>query len=188
MYIFREPKYLEANVKVELDLSNYVTKADLKNAAGVDTSDFAKKTDLASLKSDVDKLDIDKLKNVPNNLSILKSRVDKLDTGKLKTAPVDLSKLSNVVKIHVVKKSEYDELVKQFNAIQVDDANNSVKKTDYKRKLMKLKKKNDQDHTKTYITTQELNKLTSEHFAARLALVNLASKNDTANFLKKERL
>ena len=52
-------------MKVELDLSNYATKADLKNATGVDTSDFAKKTDLAYLKSNVGKLDIDSLKNVP---------------------------------------------------------------------------------------------------------------------------
>ena len=59
---FLEPKYLWANGKVELDLSNYATKEFLKNAAGVDTSDFAKKTDLANLKSDVDKLYIDKSK------------------------------------------------------------------------------------------------------------------------------
>ena len=49
-------------MKVELDLSNYATKADLKNGTGADTSDFANKTDLANLKSDMDKLDIDKLK------------------------------------------------------------------------------------------------------------------------------
>ena len=66
---FSEPKSLGANIKVELHLSNYGTKADLKNATGVDTSDFAKKTDLANLKSDVDKLDIDKLKSVSSNLS-----------------------------------------------------------------------------------------------------------------------
>ena len=71
------------NVKVELDLSNYATKTDLKDAAGVDTSDFAKKTDLVNLKSNVDKLDIDKLKNVPRNLSNLEIRVDKLDVDKL---------------------------------------------------------------------------------------------------------
>ena len=59
---FPKPNSLEANVKVELDLTNYPTKADLKNATGVDTSDFPKKTDLGSLKYDVDKLDIDKLK------------------------------------------------------------------------------------------------------------------------------
>ena len=64
---FPKSKSLVANVKVELDLSNYATKSDLQNATGVDTSNFAIKTDLASLKSDVDKLDIDKLKNVPSN-------------------------------------------------------------------------------------------------------------------------
>ena len=53
-------------MKVELDLSNYATKANLKNATGVDTSDFAEKTDLANVKSDVDKLSIDKLKNIPS--------------------------------------------------------------------------------------------------------------------------
>ena len=60
-------------MKVELDLSDYTTKADLKNAAGVDTSKFAKKVDLASLKSNVEKLDIDKLKIVPSNLNNFKS-------------------------------------------------------------------------------------------------------------------
>ena len=74
---FPKPKSLGANVKVELDLSNYATKADLKNATGVDTSDFAKKTDLAYLKSNVGKLDIDTLKNVPYNISNFKSKVDK---------------------------------------------------------------------------------------------------------------
>ena len=52
--------------QIELDLTNYATKADLKNAAGVDTSKFAKKVDLASVKSNVDKLDIDKLKKCAN--------------------------------------------------------------------------------------------------------------------------
>ena len=49
-------------------MSNYATNVDLKNASGVDTSDFAKKTNLANLKSDVDILDIDKFKNVPSSL------------------------------------------------------------------------------------------------------------------------
>ena len=71
-----KPKSLGANVKVELDLSNYATKTDLKKATGVDTLNWAKKTDFANLKSDLDKLDIEKLKNVPSNLksSNLKSR------------------------------------------------------------------------------------------------------------------
>ena len=58
---FRKQKSLGGNVEVELDLSNYATKTNLKNATGVDKLDFAKKTNLASLKYDVDKLDIDKL-------------------------------------------------------------------------------------------------------------------------------
>ena len=63
----------------------------------VNTSKFAKKVDLANLKSSVDKLDIDKLKNVPTNLSNLKSKLDKLDADKLVPVLVDLSKLSNAV-------------------------------------------------------------------------------------------
>ena len=101
---FSGPKSLGGRVKVELDLSNYATKADLKNATGFDTSKFATKIDLASLKSNVDKLNIDKLKHVPTNLRNLKSKVDKLDADKLVSVPVDLSKISDVVKNDVVKK------------------------------------------------------------------------------------
>ena len=61
---FPELKSLGGSVKVEFDLSNYATKADLKNTTGVDTSHFAKKFGLANLKSDVDKLDIDRLKAI----------------------------------------------------------------------------------------------------------------------------
>ena len=110
---FPKPKSLGANGTVELDLSKYATKADLKDAIGVDISDFAKKTDLANLKSDVDKLDTNILKYVQSGLSSLKCKVDKLDTAKLETTPVDLSKFSNVVK-NVVKKTEYNELVKKL--------------------------------------------------------------------------
>ena len=109
---FPKPNSLEANVKVELDLSNHAAKTDLKNAAGVATWSFAKKTDLANLKLDVDKLDIDELKNVPSNLNYLKSKVSKLDIGKLETTPVDLSKLSNVVKNDVVKKDVHNAKIK----------------------------------------------------------------------------
>ena len=61
---FQEPKSLGKRMKVELDLSNYAARTDSKNATGVDTSSFARKPDLTKLKSDIDKLDIDKLKNV----------------------------------------------------------------------------------------------------------------------------
>ena len=71
------------NINVKVDLSNYATKADIKNISHVDTSSFALKTNLATLKTEVDKLDIDNL--VP--------------------FPTDLSKLSNVVKNDVVKKT-----------------------------------------------------------------------------------
>ena len=72
----------------------------------IDRSSLAKQTDLANLKSDVDKYDFDKLKNVPTNFSNLKSKVDKKVP-----ALVDLSKLSVVVKNIVVKKTEYHKLV-----------------------------------------------------------------------------
>ena len=64
-------------------------KTDLKIATGVDTSYFGKTVDLDNLKSDVDKLDIDKLNNVPSNLSNLKSKVDKLDVDELVPFRVD---------------------------------------------------------------------------------------------------
>ena len=101
---FSKPKSLGANVKVELDLSNYATKADFKNGAGVDTLDFAKESDFANLKSDEDKLDIDKLKNIPCNLINLKRKVETFDVDKLVPVPVDLSKPSDVVKMILLKK------------------------------------------------------------------------------------
>ena len=73
------------NVKVKLDLTNYATKPNLKNITHVDVSSFASKTNSAALKTEVDKIDVDKLK----------------------TTPTDLAKLSNVVKKDVVKKTDY---------------------------------------------------------------------------------
>ena len=83
------------SIKVKIDLSNYATKADIKNISHVDTSSFALKTNLASLKTEVDKLDIDKL--VP--------------------VPVDLSELSDVLKNEVVKKAIYDKSAERVNNI-----------------------------------------------------------------------
>ena len=74
------------NIKVELDLTNYATKDDVKNITHVDVSSFASKTNLAALKTGVDKIDVDKLK----------------------TVPVDLAKLSNVVNNDIVKKTDYN--------------------------------------------------------------------------------
>ena len=74
------------NVKAELDLTNYARKTHLKNITHVDVSSYASKTNLAALKSEVDKIDVDKLR----------------------AAPPDLAKLSNVVKNDVVKKTGYN--------------------------------------------------------------------------------
>ena len=88
-----------------MNLSNYATKTDLKNATGIDTSKLATKSDLVSLKAEYEKLDIDKLKSVPTNLCNLKSNIDKLVIRNLETTPVDLSKLGNVMKNDVVEKA-----------------------------------------------------------------------------------
>ena len=111
---FPEPKSSSGTVEIELDLSNYATKSNLKHATGVDTSKLAKKVDLAKVdltirfQSNVDKLDIDKSKNVASNFNNLKSKVDiELDIDKLVPVPVDLSKLSDAVKNDVVTKDGY---------------------------------------------------------------------------------
>ena len=114
---FRKPyEPFGGGINIKVDLSNYATKSDIKNIIHVDTSSFALKTNLASLKTEVDKLDIDKL--VP--------------------VPVDLSKLSDVVKNDVVKKTEYDKLVGKVNNI-----NNSrfVLKTKYNTDKSELENK-----------------------------------------------
>ena len=110
---FPAPKYLGGKVKFELDLSNFATKTDLKNATGIDTSSFAEKVNLANLKSNVDKLDIDKLKIIPTSLSNLKSKTDKIDVDKLVPFLVDLSKLSNVVKNDIDKNDVYNAKIKK---------------------------------------------------------------------------
>ena len=102
------------DINVKVDWSNYATKTDIKNISHVDTSSFALKSNLASLETEVDQLDIDKLKSLPNNLGNLKSKLDKLDIDKLAPVPVDLSKLCKVVKKEVVKKTEYDAKIKNI--------------------------------------------------------------------------
>ena len=112
-------------MKVELDLFNYATRTDFKNETGTDTSKLAAKSDLVSLKAEVDELDFDQLKSVPTSLRNLKSKVDKLDFGKLETAPVDLSKLSNAVK-NDVKKTEYNATIKYIED-KIPDFTNLLK-------------------------------------------------------------
>ena len=82
------------NIKVELDLANYATKTYLNNITHVDVSSFASKTNLAALKTEVDKIDADKLK----------------------TAPTDLAKLTNAIENDVVKKTDYNTKVTSIEA------------------------------------------------------------------------
>ena len=82
------------NVKVKLDLINYATKTDLKNITHVDVSSFASKTNLAALKTEVDKIDVDKFK----------------------TTPTDLAKLTNTIEPDVVKKTDYNTKVTSIEA------------------------------------------------------------------------
>ena len=122
-----------------IDLSNYATKKEINDITHVDNSNFALKTNLANLKTEVDKLDI----------------------GKLATVPVDLSKLSNVVKNEVVKKTVYDKIAAEVNNINTSDfmlknnfntkitglenkipnTNGLFKKTDYNTKITELENK-----------------------------------------------
>ena len=95
MTIYYSPyKSYSNNVKVELDLTNYATKTDLKNITHVDVSSFASKT----------------------NLAVLKTEVDKIDTDKLKTAPTDSAKLTNAIENDVVKKTDYNTKVTSIEA------------------------------------------------------------------------
>ena len=124
-------------INIKNDLSNYATKADIKNISYVDTSSFTLKTNLANLKTEVDKLDI-------NNLA---------------PVPVDLSKLSDVVKNDVVKKTDYDKLVPKVDNIdtsgfllkydtdesefenKISDTSDLVKNTDYDAKIADIEGK-----------------------------------------------
>ena len=113
---YPEPgSHIRDKLKVVLDLSNYATKKKLDYATGVDTSDLATKKDFITLKAEVDKLDINKLVNVPTTLNDLKTKVDDLDVGKLKTVPVDLNKLNGVVNNEVIKKTKFNILKTKVN-------------------------------------------------------------------------
>ena len=121
-----------------MDLSNYATKKDIKNITHVDTSSFALKTNVANLKTEVDKLDIDKLKILSNSLSNLKTKIDKLDIDKLVPVPLDLGKLSNVVNNDVVKKSKYNAKIKNIED-KILDISNLATRTILNTKIIEVK-------------------------------------------------
>ena len=115
-YFPKPYEQIGGDINVTVDLSDYATKDNIKNITHIDTSSFALKTNLANLKTKVDKLDIDKLA----------------------TVPVDLSKLSNVVKNDVVKKTDYNKLVTKVDNI---DTSGLVKKIDCNTKITEIEDK-----------------------------------------------
>ena len=102
------------NIKVELNSANYATKDDVKNITHVDVSSFASKTNLAALKTEVDKIDADKLK----------------------TTPTDLAKLTNAIEHDVVKKTDYNTKVTSIEAQKIGLTKNT---TDNLNDITKLK-------------------------------------------------
>ena len=113
MSYYPEPdSHIRDKAKVVLNLSNYPTRKKLEQATGIDTSDLAAKKVLIALKAEVDKLDINKLTNVPTSLNNLKTKTDDLDVGKLKTIPLHLSVL---VDKEVVKSTKFDTLKTKVN-------------------------------------------------------------------------
>ena len=104
-------------VKVVLALSNYAIEKELDHATAVDIYDLAASKDFFALKPEVDKLDINKLVNVPTSLSNSKTKAEDLDVDKLKTAPVDLKKLSDAVDNEVVKNTKENNLEKKLSDV-----------------------------------------------------------------------
>ena len=145
-------------------MSNYATKTELKNVTHVDTSSFALKTNLANLKTEVDKSYINKLAPVP----------------------VDLSKLSDVVKNDVVKKFVYDKLVAKVNNIDTSDF---VLKTKYNTDKTELEKKipNVTDFVKEAKLTELENKIPDiSNLAAKTALTPVENKIPSVSSLVKK--
>ena len=118
MSYYPEPdSHIRDKVKVVLDLSNYATKKELYNAIG-DLADLAAKNDFITLKAEVDKLDINKLVNVPTSLNNLKTKVNDLGVGKLKTVSVDLKKLSDGVDNEIIKNTKFNTLKAKVNNLE----------------------------------------------------------------------
>ena len=147
------------NIKVELGLNNYATKTDLKNITHTDVSSFASKTNLSALKTEVDKIGVDKLKTVPD----------------------DLAKLSNVVKNEVVKKTDFsaDDYVKK--AKFSDDINSLDNKID---KVEKKIPDVSSLETKRNVTTlvknldNRINNLKIKEYAKKTTLSNYMLTSD----------
>ena len=128
------------DINVKVDLSNYATKVGIKNISHVDTSSFALETNLASFKTEVDKLDIDKLVPVSVHLSKL-SDVVKNCVAKKKTVYDKLiAKFNNIDTSRFIIKTNYDQDKSEIEN-KVPDASGFVKKTDYNAKIIEIEDK-----------------------------------------------
>ena len=127
------------DINVKVDLSNYATKTDIKNISHIDTSSFALKSNLASLKTEVDKLDIDKLVPVPVDLSNLIDRV-KNDVVKKTAYDKLVAKVTSIGTSRFVLKTKYDTEKSEIEN-KIPDTGGLVKKTDYNAKISEIEGK-----------------------------------------------
>ena len=205
-YFPKPYKPFGGDINVKIDLSNYAAKSDLKNATGINTSKL--KLNLASLKAEIDKIDLEKLNNEVVKKTVsdkLVAKVNNIDISGfvLKTKyDIDKSDLENKIRDadkKVPKKTDYNtktgEIENKIPSIgglatnsaltavenKISKFSNLVKKTDFDAKKLDIEKKvTDHDHDK-YITTPEFNKLTADNFAARSAQASLLTKADFDN-------
>ena len=172
------------NIKVELDLANYATKTDLNNIIHVDVSSFASKTNLAALKTEVDKIDADKLK----------------------TTPADLTKLTNAIENDVVKKTDYNTKVTSIEAqiagltkntvdnladitkLKAIDANSFVTRTKFSADTNALDDKIDGVEKKPHDISGSATKTSLNDYAKKADYVSNASLTSQLNNLKSQHI
>ena len=162
------------DINVTVDLSNDVTKDDIKNITHVDTSSFALKTNLTNLKSEVDKFDVDKLKPIPTDLNNLRDVV-KSDVVKKADYNKLVIKVDNIDTSGLVKKTGYNTKISEAED-KIPDTSGLFKKTDYNIKITEIEDKTPDISglaTKTALTTVE-NKITSiNNLATKTALTTV---------------
>ena len=150
-------RHSSGNIKVELDLSNYAAKDDVKNITHVDARKFALKTNLAALKSEI----------------------DKIDTDKLKTVPGDLAKLSNVVKNDTVKVTDYNAKISEINK-KIPDITNLATKSSVTTLVNELDDKIDEIDTSTLASKSSLsNYILTTTFNNKSTELKKTNDNDT---------
>ena len=186
-YFFSRSRTFRRDIKVKLDLSNYATKTDLKNVTHVDVSSFASKTNLASLKTELDKIDVEKLKTVPADLAKLINKVandlveetdfnalEKKVTGN-KTGQDNLE--TTVQNNHLTTKTNINNLKSKVDSI---DLSKYVKKTDYEVSNLELKIPDIRGLLQTPAFNSEVSELENKIKTAESEpdISNLASKTE----------